>query len=575
MATYVNNFRTGYKIQIAWSTGTQSVSGNYTPVTASVQLVSTGSSYNINSSQTKHGSLTINGTAYAFTFTAQLSGNQTKTLFTKTVNVAHKSDGTKNLAISCSAGINVTLSGKKWTTVSASGSDWLTPIPRVSQISLNKTTASIDDSIVISTNRKSTAFTHEIHVYFGNWSAPVGRSVTTSYTWNIPNELANQIPNDTSGKGVIYLLTYANGKRIGTTSKEFTLTIPSSYKPSFTSVTASRLNNGGPASWTMYIQNLSKVKLTINGATGSLGSTIKKYSIKGTNCNSTLSSATIVCPGGGKHTYTATITDSRGRTATKSVTISSEGYHQPTIHYLKAERCDELGAYQQNGEYARVHYHFTICNVSGGVNNKAYYLQYRRKGVGDYVTIDSGLLYTLDKTYVSDTAILNVDYEYEFRLKVADSHAAIYGGSNVGTGFTLINFGADGKSIAFGKTADRPGAIDVNMRMYDNLSNSEITRSRYVYGNQPSGFRLTMDILKTDFGDPTRGMFLISAVNWVTNGNHLLLLGSFTGSYTDYSTYTELARSGAHAPTWRQSVQTIWIDNDVEEHMYITVTRLI
>ena len=84
--------RTGYRLQIAWSVGSQSVANNTSSVTAKVQLVSTGSSYTINSSASKSGSLTINGTKYTFNFTAALSGNQTKTLFTKTVTIPHNSD---------------------------------------------------------------------------------------------------------------------------------------------------------------------------------------------------------------------------------------------------------------------------------------------------------------------------------------------------------------------------------------------------------------------------------------------------------------------------------------------------
>lgn len=79
--------RTGYRMQIAWSVDSQSVTDNTSKVTAKVQLVSTGASYTINSSASKAGNLTINGTKYTFNFTASLSGNQTKTIYTKTVSI--------------------------------------------------------------------------------------------------------------------------------------------------------------------------------------------------------------------------------------------------------------------------------------------------------------------------------------------------------------------------------------------------------------------------------------------------------------------------------------------------------
>ena len=109
--TINNTFRTGYAIRIVWTVDSQSVANNTSTVTAKVQLVSLGASYTINSTASKTGTLTINGTAYSFTFTAALTGSQTKTLFTKTVTITHGSDGSKSCAFSCTAGINVTLSG--------------------------------------------------------------------------------------------------------------------------------------------------------------------------------------------------------------------------------------------------------------------------------------------------------------------------------------------------------------------------------------------------------------------------------------------------------------------------------
>ena len=131
--TINNTFRTGYAIRITWTVTSQDISTNASTVTATVQLVSLGSSYTINSSATKSGSLTVNGTRYDFTFSAALSGNQAKTIFTKTgIVVPHNSDGTKTCAFSCTAGIAVTLSGTYYGSVSASGSGVFNTIARAS-----------------------------------------------------------------------------------------------------------------------------------------------------------------------------------------------------------------------------------------------------------------------------------------------------------------------------------------------------------------------------------------------------------------------------------------------------------
>ena len=79
MATFDNNFRSGYIVRINWWVNSQDIANNCTNITVQAQLISTGSSYTIRASAVKNGTLNIDGTNYNFTFNASLSGNQTKT----------------------------------------------------------------------------------------------------------------------------------------------------------------------------------------------------------------------------------------------------------------------------------------------------------------------------------------------------------------------------------------------------------------------------------------------------------------------------------------------------------------
>ena len=192
--------RTGYRLQIAWSIGSQSAANNTSSVTAKVQLVSTGSSYTINSSASKSGSLTINGTKYTFTFTAALSGNQTKTIYTKTVTVAHNADGTKTCSFSATAGINVTLSGTYYGNVTASGSGTFDTIPRASTISSVTESVAINgtNAVTVNISRKASAFTHTVVFSFGSYSKTT-TGVGTSTSYAIPTSWINAMPSATSG----------------------------------------------------------------------------------------------------------------------------------------------------------------------------------------------------------------------------------------------------------------------------------------------------------------------------------------------------------------------------------------
>ena len=130
--TIRNDFRTGYAVQLVWSVTSQNVANNTSSVNVKVQLVSTGSSYTINSSATKNGSVSINGSTYSFTFSASLSGNQTKTIWQDDVTIAHGSNGTKSCSFGFSVGIAVTLSGTYYGTISKSGTGTFNTIPRAS-----------------------------------------------------------------------------------------------------------------------------------------------------------------------------------------------------------------------------------------------------------------------------------------------------------------------------------------------------------------------------------------------------------------------------------------------------------
>ena len=239
--TITEAIRTGYQLKIVWEVTSQSVANNTSSVTVKVQLVSTGSSYTINSSATKNGTLTINGTKYSFTFTAALSGNQTKTIFQKTVTVAHNSDGTKTCAFSATAGINVTLSGTYYGSIPVSGTGTFNTIARASTISSVTASVSVNGSntCTVAISRKSSAFTHTVVFSLGSYTKS-NTGVATSTSYAIPTSWLNAIPNATSGTAKVTVTTYSGSTKIGSAvSKNFTITVPADVVPTFSSVAVS------------------------------------------------------------------------------------------------------------------------------------------------------------------------------------------------------------------------------------------------------------------------------------------------------------------------------------------------
>jgi hypothetical protein len=353
--TITESIRTGYQLKIAWSVGSQSVANNTSSVTVKVQLVSTGASYTINSSASKSGSVTINGTKYTFSFTASLSGNQTKTLYTKTVTVSHAANGTKTCSFSATCGINVTLSGTYYGNVTASGTGTFDTIARASTISSVTSSVSVNgtNEVTVNITRAASSFTHTVVFSFGSYSKTT-TGVGTSTSYAIPTSWLNAIPSATSGTAKVTVTTYSGSTKIGSAvSKNFTLTVPSTVVPSISAVTLSEAVSGLSAQFGGYVQNKSKLSVKITAA-GAYSSTIKAYktSIQGANYTAASFTSGFLTKSG-TSTVTITVTDSRGRTASTTRSLTVIAYAAPKISTFTAIRANGLGAADDNGKMKR------------------------------------------------------------------------------------------------------------------------------------------------------------------------------------------------------------------------------
>lgn len=455
--------RTGYRLQIVWTVGSQSVANNTSSVTVKVQLVSTGSSYTINSSASKSGSLTINGTKYTFTFTAALSGNQTKTIFTKTVTVAHNANGTKTCAFSATAGINVTLSGTYYGNVTASGSGTFNTIARASTISSVTSSVAINDTNAVTVNitRAASSFTHTVVFSFGSYSKTT-TGVGTSTSYAIPTSWINAMPSTTSGTAKVTVTTYSGSTKIGSAvSKNFTVTVPASVVPTFSSVAVTDTTSNQTTFGNM-VQGKSRAKFTITAA-GAYSSTITAYKtvFEGktyTGATPTTSAIT----GSGTVKATITITDSRGRTASTTKSWTVVAYAAPKIISFQGSRCLADGTDNYDGTHLKTAVNFSISPVNEK-NAASYTIEYKLKTATAWTALTSGAVYALNSTIVSTSGFLGVDNSFDVRLSVADSFTTIRSIIDIPTAFTLLDFHAGGKALAFGKVCEVEEGVEFGL----------------------------------------------------------------------------------------------------------------
>lgn len=470
--TITNAIRTGYAIQIAWTVNSQSVADNTSSVTAKVQLVSTGSSYTINSSASKSGSLTINGTKYSFTFTAALSGNQTKTIYTKTVTVKHNTNGTKSCAFSCVAGIDVTLSGTFYGDVTASGTGTFNTIARASSISSVTSSVAVNgtNAVTVAISRAASSFTHTVVFKFGSYSKTT-EDVGTSTSYTIPVSWINAMPNATSGTATVTVTTYSGSTKIGTAvSKTFKLTVPASVVPSVSNLALSEAVSGINAQFKGYVQNKSKLAVKIT-ASGVYSSTIKSYKtviLGKTYTAASFTSGTLTSSG--SVAVAVTVTDSRGRTATKTTNVTVIAYTPPKITTFSGLRALADGTENYDGTFLKVKMNFAIAAVNN-LNTKSYTIEYKLQDSDTWTVLTSGSVYALNDSLISESGFLIAENSYEIRLSISDFFGTVQKMIEIPTAFTLLDFNKSGHGMAFGKVSEVEDEVEFNMdvNFYKNI----------------------------------------------------------------------------------------------------------
>lgn len=440
----------GRSLTLSWILSSQSVEKNTSTISWTLKGSGSASGY-VMSGAFK---AVINGVT-VYTSEPRIELRNTTTVASGTATIAHNSDGTKSFSLSCEAGIYTYA-----VSATASGTHTLTTIPRASTISA--TNANMGSASTITITRASSSFTHTLTYSFGNATGTIATKTTsTSVSWTPTLTLANQIPNAVSGKCTITCKTYSGTTEVGSKTCTMTLTVPSSVKPTITSLTAARMDGTVPTSWEIYVQSKSKATLTINGAAGAYGSTISSYSITGGGYSSTASSFTTgFLNTSGTITFTASVTDSRGRvSANATVTITVVAYSAPSFSKYISQRCNSAGTASDSGTYVKstVNFSYASCSSKNTITTATYY----RKTTETSWTNAS-------KTFTSGTAFtfgggnISAESSYEVKFKLTDAFTSIEVTDTLSTASVVMDFKSGGLGVAVGKVAETDQCFEVS-----------------------------------------------------------------------------------------------------------------
>ncbi len=455
-----------YVLRVDW-TQTKNVSANTSTITANVYLVN---DWSLSISGRSDNSITIDGTAQTFA-SPSIGSTGSHLLGTVSQTVNHASDGSKSLTISAVFNIRATLSGTYYGSITASATITLDSIPRASSVSAANATMGSATSISIS--RASSSFTHTLTYTFGSATGTiVTKTTATSVSWTPPVSLASQIPKAVTGTCTITCTTYNGSTNIGSKTCTLTLTVPASVKPTITSLTAARVDGDVPSSWGIYVQTKSKAKLTINGASGSYGSTITAYSISGGGYTSTASSFTTgFLNSSGTITFSATVTDSRGRTsAAATVSITVQAYAPPTFQSYLSQRCLSSGTINEDGTYIRglLTFQFSSC---GGKNTVSGSIKYKRTTVSTWEAVSAA--FTSGAAVVFGSGGISTEYSYDVQYTLTDAFSSVSIQDIISTAAVVMDFKQGGKGVAVGKVAEKDNCFEVSedwdVRVYGKL----------------------------------------------------------------------------------------------------------
>ena len=347
-----------------------------------------------------------------------IAKNSSKTA-SGTINVTHKDDGT--LSGYAYAYFDKGSTTTAWACNSGGvTTDWtaLSTIPRASVPTISpSTTFNIGDTITINTNRKSTAFTHTVTLYFGNYSYQIATGVTDSVTFDtstIANNMYQQIPNASVGEGNVTVITYNGSTLIGSKSVIFNAKVTNSnptFSQEYMDINTAITNITGNDQW--IVRNKSNLQIVVTNAEAKNYATLSSteaiingvtYTGEFRGYNSTIDVGTLNLSS--NVTAQVSVIDSRGIKTTKNLSITILDWVQPSA-IINLER--ENNYYSEtninvNAEYSSLNNINTIT------------IKVRDKKVGtstwsSYTTLQDEVTtqLTLDNNYAWDVQVLVQD----------------------------------------------------------------------------------------------------------------------------------------------------------------------
>ena len=322
-----------------------------------------------------------------------------------------------------------------------------------SGLTLDKDSVDAGQPIRATITAGDAAYTHKLTFTAGSRTETIELLAGVgSADYTIPLEWLEEIPRATELQATATLDTYSGDTLMGSEEKTFTIKCPANVLPTC-QVTAEPVNGFGG----MYLSGRSSVKLAIVNAQGVYGSEVVGYQLTGAGYDQYLREATYGPLVQGERTFTASVTDTRGRVGKAQVTVTVTPYTAPSLANVSIYRSNGGGIADDEGAYIAVQATALFASTND-INTVTLQARYRTAGGawGAWTDIVSG-----EQALLGGGALLaTISYEAQVQVTDAVGNSASFM-QRIPTSQVAFNLKEGGSAAAFGRYAERDKALSL------------------------------------------------------------------------------------------------------------------
>ena len=339
-----------------------------------------------------------------------------------------------------------------------------------SSFTLKSTTVKCGQNIEATITPYRKTYGHQLLCDFNGWqvATAVLQPGVNAVTLQVPKEWLDSFPYATSATCTVTLRCWEGSSTyfFGYTTQTITITLPDDAAPTIDLTSLTRLltvdGTTYPAVTDGYVQSKCGYSAEIKQATAKRGASIASYSISGggySTSGKSLKTGLLNTAGTNKITFR--VTDTRGLTAAKTVSIDVQPYTAPKITELSAWRVDANGKTDDMGETGQwlFDWQYSTLGDANTLTRKAYL----KPSGGAESEIAIGVTQTNQsiKDVDGQQAVLSTEKRYVLRLELKDAYGKVSRSVEIPSANFAIHLNAKGNGICFGGASTVENAVEI------------------------------------------------------------------------------------------------------------------